>query len=111
MQRPQASVTVQTLAFSEEMSYEQLAVWLTNHKKFVKADYQQDIKILKGAKLMTMESSVLSVLIDVHLTLLDNRIDGYALLSLDESTLREFGVSYGFKLTLINIIEDLVCDI
>ena len=30
------------------MSYEQLAVWLTNHPQFVGADYQQDINKLKG---------------------------------------------------------------
>ena len=42
---------------------------------------------------------------------LENRINGYALLSLDESTLRQFGVSYGFKLTLMSIIENLVHDI
>jgi hypothetical protein len=31
--------------------------------------------------------------------------------SLDESMLRQFGVSYGFKVTLMDIIETLVCDI
>ena len=31
-----------------DMSYEQLAVWLTNHPQFVGADYQQDISKLKG---------------------------------------------------------------
>ena len=30
------------------MSYEQLAVWLTNHPQFVGADYNQDINKLKG---------------------------------------------------------------
>ena len=56
VQQPQASATVQPqmevqaqpLTFSEDMSYEQLAVWLTNHPKFVRADYQQDISKLKG---------------------------------------------------------------
>jgi hypothetical protein len=43
-------------------------------------------------------------------TSIDNRINGYAFLSLDESTLRQFGVSYGFKITLMDIIENLVCD-
>ena len=42
---------------------------------------------------------------------IENRINGHALLSLDESTLRQFGVSYGFKLTLMSIIESLVHDI
>ena len=53
MQQPQTSATVlpvhvQPLTFSEDMGYEQLAVWLTNHPKFVRADYQQDISKLKG---------------------------------------------------------------
>jgi hypothetical protein len=30
------------------MSYEQLAVWLTNHPQFMGADYQQDISKLRG---------------------------------------------------------------
>ena len=44
----QPSVNVQPQAFSEDMNYEQLAVWLTNHPLFVGADYQQDISKLKG---------------------------------------------------------------
>ena len=40
-----------------------------------------------------------------------NRINGYAFLSLNESKLTQFGVSYGFNFTLMNIIENLVCDI
>ena len=36
------------LEFSKDMSYQQLAVWLTNHPQFVGADYQQDITKLKG---------------------------------------------------------------
>ena len=39
---------VQPQAFSEDMSYEQLAVWLTNHPKLVGEGYQQDISKLKG---------------------------------------------------------------
>jgi hypothetical protein len=38
----------QPVTFSKEMSYEQLAVWLTNHPNFKGADYQQDIIKLKG---------------------------------------------------------------
>ena len=41
-------VPPQPLEFSKDMSYEQLAVWLTNHPQFVGADYQQDISKLKG---------------------------------------------------------------
>ena len=54
MRQPQASATVQPqvdpqpLIFSNSMSYEQLAVWLTNHPQFMGADYQQDISKLKG---------------------------------------------------------------
>ena len=43
--------------------------------------------------------------------IIDNRINGFALLSLDESTLGQFGVTYGFRLTLMSIIEELVCDV
>ena len=56
LQQPQASTTVQSqldvrppsLAFSEDMGYEELAVWLTNHPQFVGVDCQQDINVLKG---------------------------------------------------------------
>ena len=41
----------QPLTFSEDMSYEQLAVWLTNLPKLV--GYQQDINKLKGMSLGT----------------------------------------------------------
>ena len=49
---------------------------------------------------------------DIHnynYTKLDARINGYALLRLDESRLKRFGVTYRFRCTLINIIENLVC--
>ena len=46
--QPQPPVDVQPQAFSEDMNYEQLAVWLTNHPQFVGADHQQDINKLKG---------------------------------------------------------------
>ena len=53
MQQPHAPATLldvppQPLEFSKDMSYEQLAVWLTYHPQFVGADYQQDINKLKG---------------------------------------------------------------
>ena len=38
----------QLLTFSKDMSYEQPAVWLTNHPKLVGEGYQQDINKLKG---------------------------------------------------------------
>ena len=46
--QPKPDVSPQSLPFSKDMSYEQLAVWLTNHPLFVGADYQQDISKLKG---------------------------------------------------------------
>ena len=53
IKQPQALLTDQpkldvSLPFSKDMSYEQLAVWLTIHPKFVGADCQQDICKLKG---------------------------------------------------------------
>ena len=46
--QPWLDIHPHTLMFSEDMSYEQLAVWLTNHPQFVGVDYQQDIRKLKG---------------------------------------------------------------
>ena len=54
--QPQSPVTVQwqvdvhpqPLTFSEDMSNEQLALWLSNHPKLRGTDYQQDISKLKG---------------------------------------------------------------
>ena len=53
VRHPQSSATFQphhqqTLTFTENLNYEQLAVWLTNHQQFMGADYQQDIGKLKG---------------------------------------------------------------
>ena len=42
---------------------------------------------------------------------IDATINGYAFLSLNESRLERFGVTYGFQVTLMNIIENLVRDI
>ena len=41
--------------------------------------------------------------------ILDAKINGCAFLSLNESRLERFGVSFGFQFTLMNIIENLVC--
>jgi hypothetical protein len=38
----------QPVIFSKDMSYKQLAMWLTNHPQLVGAEYQQDISKLKG---------------------------------------------------------------
>ena len=40
--------------------------------------------------------------------ILDAQINGYGFLSLNESRLERFGVSFGFQIPLMNIIEDLV---
>ena len=39
---------------------------------------------------------------------LDARVNGHAFLSLNESWLERFQVSFGFQLTIMNIIEDAV---
>lgn len=53
MQQPQTSqskvnVHPQALTFSEDMRYEQLALWLSNHHKLKGKGYQEDISKLKG---------------------------------------------------------------
>jgi hypothetical protein len=42
---------------------------------------------------------------------LEAKINGHVFLSLNESRLERFNVSFGFQLSIANIIEDLVCDI
>ena len=46
--QPPRDVQPQPQAFSKDMSYEQLAVWLINHSQLVGEGYQQDINKLKG---------------------------------------------------------------
>ena len=51
-----------------------------------------------------------SIMLHGHtLIVLDAKINGCGFLSLNESRLERFGVSFGFLLPLMNIIEDLVC--
>ena len=38
----------QTLAFSEDMSSEQLALWLRNNPSLSEAEYEEDISKLRG---------------------------------------------------------------
>ena len=45
------------------------------------------------------------------ISILDAKINGVALLNLNESRLEQCGVSLGFQCTLMNIIETLVCDV
>ena len=49
------------------------------------------------------------ILLILNIIIIDARINGYGFLSLNESRLERFGVSFGFLLPLMNIIEDLVC--
>ena len=46
--QPQVDVHSQPLTFSENMSNEQLAQWLSNHPKLVGTDYREDIAKLKS---------------------------------------------------------------
>jgi hypothetical protein len=46
--QPPVDVRQKPHAFSKDMNYEELAMWLTNHPKFVGADYQQDIGKLRS---------------------------------------------------------------
>ena len=48
--QPKLDVSPQPLVFSENLNYEQLAVWLGNHPKVMGKGYQQDIRRLKGNK-------------------------------------------------------------
>ena len=48
-------------------------------------------------------------LVDIH-SILDARINGDVFLSLNESRLERSGVTLGFQLAIMSIIEDLVCD-
>ena len=47
--------------------------------------------------------------VHIHSTL-DARINGSVLLTLDKSTLQQFGLSYGFMFAVMSIIENLVSD-
>ena len=62
--QPKLDASPQPLEFSKDMSYEQLAEWLTNHPQFVGADYQRDISKLKG---MYANSIIITVIVSVWL--------------------------------------------
>jgi hypothetical protein len=104
----QVDVCPQPLIFSKDMSYQQLAVWLTNHSQFVgEDDYQQDISKLKGILIIVYRYNVNTSLLQL-LFYVDAKINGRAFLSLNESRLERSGVSLGFQCTLMDIIENLV---
>ena len=62
--QPPVYVQPQPQAFSKDMNYEQLAVWLTNHSQFVGADHQEDISKLKG--MYSIEYAVWPSLINIY---------------------------------------------
>ena len=75
--------------------------------------YQQDISKLKGKQLLGSKSYNYAATINLmdFRSLLDGRINGDVFLSLNESRLERSGVSLGFQVILLKIIESLVCDI
>ena len=98
-------VHLQTLAFSEDMSSEQLALWLRNHPSLSEAEYEEDIIKLRGS----LPNTVLIIMVVIILLLyLDARINGHIFLSLNESRLERFKVSAGFEFAIMNIIKDVV---
>ena len=113
VQQPQSSHTFQPRldvcskppTFSKDMNNEQLAQWLRNHPSLTGTDYEQDISKLSGLYLITM----LLIITIIILFYVEARINGHAFLSLNESWLERFHVSFGFQLTIMNIIEDAVC--
>ena len=51
---------------------------------------------------------MLVIITIVMLFYLDARINGHVFLSLNESRLERFHVSFGFEFAIMNIIEDMV---
>ena len=68
-------------------------------------DYEEDISELRGTCCTLITMLVMITVIIFHL---DARINGHAFLSLNESRLECFHVSFGFQFTIMNIIEDMV---
>ena len=100
-----AHVRSQALAFSEDMSSEQLALWLRNYPSLSEAEYEEDIIKLRG----TLPNTVLIIMVLIILLLcLDARINGHIFLTLDESRLERFSVSVGFQFAIMNIVKDMV---
>ena len=88
------------------MNNEQLAQWLRNHPSLTGTDYEEDISKLSGIffTLITM----LVTLTIIMLFYLDGRINGHVFLSLNESRLEHFHVSFGFQFIIMSIIEEMV---
>ena len=105
----------QPLSFSNDMSNDQLAEWLRNHPSLIGIDYEEDISKLRG----TLHDNVLIHFFKKTVCLycnnksswllrLDARINGHIFLSLNESRLERFRVSFGFQFAIMNIIEDIM---
>ena len=88
------------------MNNEQLAQWLRNHPSLTGTDYEEDISKLSGT-CFTLIAMLVTITI-IMLFYLDGRINGHAFLSLNDSWLERFQVSFGFQFTIMNIIEDTV---
>ena len=50
--QPEEDVQPQHSNFSKDMNNEQLAVWLTNHPSLTGTDYDEDIRKLRGTKII-----------------------------------------------------------
>ena len=102
---------LEPLPFSKDMSSEQLALWLRNHPSLSGADYEEDISKLRGTYVTQHGDIMLVTIVVIIFKLmfcLGARINGYAFLSLNESRLERFNVSFEFQFAIMNIIEDIV---
>ena len=115
VQQPQSPPTVdvcsQPLAFSKDMSNEQVALWLRNHPSLSGTNYEEDISKLRGMlpdTMLIINVILVIIVVTILLFCLDARINGHVFLSLNESRLERFSVSVGFQFAIMNIIEDMV---
>ena len=93
------------LTFSKDLNNEQVAQWLSMHPNFAGAGYQEDILKLRGNYILLCVGSFPII---NFVNIIDAKINGRAFTRLDERTLERFGVTLGFQLSLIDIIEELV---
>ena len=104
--QPGMDVRSKLLTFSKDMNNEQLAQWLRSHPSLTGTDYEEDISKLSGT-CFTLITLLVTIMI-IMLFYLDGRINGHVFLSLNESRLERFHVSFGFQFAIMNIIEDMV---
>jgi hypothetical protein len=125
VQQPQSPPAVQTRVdvcsqSPKEMSNEQLALWLKNHPSLTGTDYEEDISKLRGTHAACANIIIIQchdivfvalyciVIVILLSNSLDARINGPVFLNLNESSLRQFGISLGFRFAVMSIIEDMV---